>query len=274
MAERENTRTAEQEQDERAWIAALPRRHSFTQIMGWAVIFRACALTFLAQTWAKLSYSLQQIISAVIKIIYAKTWSYSLSNSKQHTHISQQTPASPADCCGPGSFPDQLQATAQYRKNTHCWGNCAIIVTDGFTYSPPAWYFHGISKHWSTKDSQPFHTQCPGTLPAVGYILIRATKTHPLWSSKHFISVPKQSSGCADAGIHLCKSCIWRKAQKHGVPVWVEMSLNWKLSQGPICSGKKPNSHFILSLGCLCWCYCKWRFDSYEKALQRCSNWW
>lgn len=116
MAERENTRTAEQEQDERAWIAALPRRHSFTQIMGWAVIFRACALTFLAQTWAKLSYSLQQIISAVIKIIYAMPWSYSLSNSKQHTHISQQTPASPADCCGPGSFPDQLQATAQYRK--------------------------------------------------------------------------------------------------------------------------------------------------------------
>lgn len=58
--------------------------------------------------------------------------------NNRHTHISQQTPASPADCCDPGFFPDQLQATAQYRENTHCWGNCAIIVTDGFTYSPPA----------------------------------------------------------------------------------------------------------------------------------------
>lgn len=58
MAKRENTKTAEQEQDERAEIAALTGRYLFTQVMGWTAICRACALTFLAQAWTKLSYSL------------------------------------------------------------------------------------------------------------------------------------------------------------------------------------------------------------------------
>lgn len=64
-----NTKTTEQEQDERAGIDALTRRYPFTQAMAWTVICRAGALTFLPQAWTKLSYSLQQIINPVIKTV-------------------------------------------------------------------------------------------------------------------------------------------------------------------------------------------------------------
>lgn len=258
MAKRENTKTTEQEQGERAQIAALTRRYLLTQVMGWTVFCRACALTFLAQAWTKMSYSLQQIISPVIKTALfslCQPWPKSPSNSKKHTHISQQTPASPADCCDPGSFPDQLQATAQHRENTHCWGNWAIIVTDGFTYSPPAWYFHGISKHWSAKDSQPFPV--PRNAPCLGIHSNQSYKdSSPLIFKALYLSAWAELRVCRCRHSLLQKQHLEEGTETRSCCV-IEMSLSWKLSQGPVCPGKKPNSHFILSLGSLCWCYCK-----------------
>jgi len=111
----------------------------------------------------------------------------------------------------------------------------------------------------------------PSVLPAVGHILIRATNAQPLRSLGHFILVPKQRSGCADADIQF--GALQLEEGTETCCSWTRRNvIKREAEPEPSLPRKRAQNIFIPSLGSFCsWCS-RQHFKGYEKVLQRWYN--